>query len=100
MAKCMYVCNEGIFARLIANEAYELHLFDQICTSQVVIMIGRNVFTLHCAVSLMQSERKSDPTDETYITKSKLQHILGEFLYVSKLEKHFARDPKLKKNRY
>ena len=39
-----------------SNEVYAMdfgpHLFGQICTSQVVIKIGRNVFTLHCAVSL------------------------------------------------
>ena len=32
--------------------AYELHLFGQICTLQVFIKIGRNLFPLHCAVSL------------------------------------------------
>ena len=41
-----HFCNEGIFAKLMERN-YELHLFGQICTSQVVIKFGRNIFPLH-----------------------------------------------------
>ncbi len=32
--------------------AYGLHLFVQICTSQIAMEIGRTAYALHCAVSL------------------------------------------------